>query len=152
MAELTTEMVQGKPWPKPEKNEGLAATGSKAPLPEGLVFHCEECRVVIPSDSPRPEGADCAFVALHKLAPFYPNETVAFQFCGAVAAWELIHDAPLRSGHVESLQYRRQFKQERRSHFDASAARKAMSGEHLELLRTSKLREHMRDRKLGLID
>ena len=62
-------------------------------LPEGLTFHCDECKLVIPADSPRPAGAECASVARAKLSHFYPDETRAAQHAMATATWSLIHRA-----------------------------------------------------------
>ena len=93
-------------------------------LPEGLVYHCEACCVVIPADAPRPEGGDCMFVAVHKLAWFNPRQTLAGQHCMGVAAWSLIYHQPLsQQAHAESTEYLRQFKREREAHFEHSAAR-----------------------------
>jgi hypothetical protein len=114
-------------------------------LPEGLVFHCGKCLVVIPADSPRPDGGDCEFVARHKLAWFNPKETIAGQHCMAVAAWSLIYHEALSVSvpHVEGVEYIRQFKRERKDHFAQSAARKAMTAEQVELASV-----HDRDWKL----
>lgn len=110
-------------------------------LPEGLVIHCDKCNIVIPSDAPRPEGGDCEFVANHKLAFFNPKETLAGQFCMAAAAWSLIYHQPLSARACpESVEYHRQFKLERKSHYAQSAARKAMTEEQVQAQRG-----HLRD-------
>jgi hypothetical protein len=120
----------------------------QAILPAGLCFHCAECRIVIPSDAPLIEGADCAFVALHRLAWFNPNETPAGQHCQAAAAWELIHDAPLKAGHAGAVAYRHRFKRERKAHFAESAVRQAMTPEQIEEALLGQRPEHARDRSL----
>jgi len=103
-------------------------------LPAGLVFHCEQCQVVIPADAPRPESGDCVFVAHHKLAWFNPKETIAGQHCMAAAAWALIyHEALSAKAHPESTEYLRQFKMERNAHFAQSAVRHAMTQEQVKL-------------------
>jgi hypothetical protein len=101
-------------------------------LPQGLTVHCEKCNIVIPSDAPRPEGGDCAFVALHKLTWFNPKETITGQHCMATAAWALIYHETISAAHPESVSYLRQFKHERKAHFTASAVRKAMTPEQIE--------------------
>jgi hypothetical protein len=114
------------------------------PLPEGLVIHCEKCDLVIPADAPRPEGGDCAFVSLHRLACFRPQETVAGQHAMATAAWSLIyHDVLSSKTHPESVEYMCQFKKERKAHFHSSAVKKALSEEQIELGSV-----HLRDWKL----
>jgi hypothetical protein len=102
-------------------------------LPTGLEVHCDKCNIVIPSDSPRPAGGDCEFVATHKLAWFNPNETIAGQFCMAAAAWSLIYHEPLTASLCPaSTEYHRQFKDERKSHYVGSEARRAMASVHIE--------------------
>ena len=66
-------------------------------LPPGLCFHCDECRIVIPSDAPRIDGGDCMFVARHKLTWFNPAGSPAGQHHQAAAAWALIYDDAMRS-------------------------------------------------------
>ena len=101
-------------------------------LPAGLEVHCEACQVVVPSDAPKLEGADCEFVARHKLAWFNPKESPAGQHCMAAAAWELIHDAPLRAGHPDAVAYLRAFQRDRKNHFAQSALRQAMTPEQVQ--------------------
>lgn len=114
------------------------------PLPEGLVVHCEKCDLVVPADAPRPGDGDCAFVALHRLAWFNPRETVAGQHAMATAAWSLIyHEAISNKTHTEAVEYLRQFKHERKAHFEASTVKKALTEEHVELGSV-----HLRDWKL----
>lgn len=100
-------------------------------LPEGLVYHCDECNLVIPSDAPRPSDPDCEFVALHKLAYFNPSETVAAQHVMAVAAWSLIYHKS-RVGHPESTEYHSKFQQDRKGHFAESVVRQGMSPEQVQ--------------------
>ena len=100
-------------------------------LPAGLVHHCYGCKIVIPSDAPRPNEANCAFVAMHKLAWSNPAETVAAQFLMAVAAWGLIHNKALKSGDPMATAYQRAFQADRKAHYAASAARKAMTAEQV---------------------
>src|SRR6185437_7511386 len=87
-------------------------------LPEGLEFHCDRCRLVIPAEAPRPDADDdlkpshCEFIARHKLAWFNPQASVRHQHIMASAAWELIYHYHLRgeTPHWRSLEYLRQFK------------------------------------------
>lgn len=102
-------------------------------LPVGLEVHCDKCNIVVPSDSPRPAGGDCAFVAQHKLAWFNPIETIAGKFCMAAAAWALIYHEPLsKSLCPASAEYHRQFKLERKDHYLSSGTRRSMTREHIE--------------------
>ena len=96
-------------------------------LPAGLIYHCASCKLVIPSDAPTVAGADCAFVAKHKLAWFNAKETPAGQHVQAVATWQLIHDAPLKTNEPATRQYLAAFRASRNAHFAASAVRKAMT-------------------------
>jgi hypothetical protein len=100
--------------------------------PSGLIVHCANCNIVVPADAPRSTDSDCAFVALHRLTWFNPNETVAGQHVMAVAAWGLIHDAALKAAHPEATAYYRRFQLQRKAHFAESAARKAMTPEQVE--------------------
>lgn len=109
------EHERRRPIPLPDK------------LPDGLVVHCDECKMVVPSDAPRSASADCGFVARHKLSWFSRTETIAAQHVMAVAAWSLIHDAALKAGEASVADYHRQFRADRKAHFAASAARQAMS-------------------------
>lgn len=103
------------------------------PLPDGFVYHCERCSIVIPAEAPRVGGQDCVSIAETGLAWFNPRETIAGQFCMAAAAWELIHHQALQNGYAECVEYMRRFRQERKQHFAASAARNAMPPERVRL-------------------
>lgn len=120
---------------------------SKLPqvLPEGLVFHCEKCNLVVPVEAPRPDDPNCEFVALHKLSWFNPKETPAGQFAMATAAWALIHHNALSPEFAdpESVEYRRAFQKERKVHYKASAMYKGLTPDQLEAGRA-----HRRDREL----
>lgn len=104
---------------------------TKHELPTGLVYHCDQCGVVIPSDAPKPDEADCEAVVYGKLAWFDPNATVATQFLMAAAAWHLIHDAALKAGHTESTEYRHKFKLFRKEHYEQSATYKALTDDQV---------------------
>lgn len=96
-------------------------------LPPGLVYHCEQCLVVVPADAPRAEAQDCVAIAHSGLTWFNARETLAGQFTMAAAAWNLIHHAALAEGHPECLEYHRQLTGERKRHFAKSEARKSMT-------------------------
>ena len=101
--------------------------------PAGLIVHCADCNIVVPADAPRSTDSDCAFVAIHRLAWFNPNETVAAQHVMAVAAWALIHDKALReTKQADCTAYQAAFRASRKNHFAASAARRAMTSEQVE--------------------
>ncbi len=103
-------------------------------LPAGLVFHCDDCHVVIPEDAPRPEGGNCAWVAYNRMAPFKRQETLVGQFTMAAAAWGYVYYALLNAPEPipELADYQRQFRYARKDHFEASALRKAMTAEQLQ--------------------
>jgi len=106
----------------------------KRELPEGLEFHCERCRVVIPADAPRPDVDDdfasaeierqCEFIARHKLAWFSPKASPRQQHIMASAAWELVYHRQLKAEkpHPQSIEYLRRFKLQPEEHWKASAA------------------------------
>jgi hypothetical protein len=100
-------------------------------LPTGLIYHCDACKLAVPSDAPKVDRADCAFIAKHRLAWFNPAETPAGQHVMAVAAWALIHDPVLKAGEPTSTAYSRAYHTSRKAHFTASAVRKAMTPEQV---------------------
>lgn len=102
-------------------------------LPEGLKYHCS-CGIVVPSDAPEPDDSalvDCDSIVRAKLTYFNPATTVASQFCMAAAAWDLIHHKAVKAEHPESVEYLRQFKLERGSHYAQSATYKALTDEQV---------------------
>lgn len=101
-------------------------------LPEGLVLHCEKCRIVIPTDAPKLPDSYCEWVAAAKLTWFDPNTTRAGQHCMAVAAWELVYHRALTEGHAEGIEYKQKFKLKRKEHYAESAVFKALSPEHIQ--------------------
>lgn len=101
-------------------------------LPTGLSYHCLQCRVVVPSDAPKSGQADCETVAKCKLAWFDPKTTIAAQFVMAVAAWQLIYHQALKDGDVEVAEYKAKFQADRKSHYEDSATRKALTPEQIE--------------------
>ena len=100
-----------------------------AGLPEGLVYHCESCRVVVPAEAPRPETpGDCATVAKHKLAWFNPEASLRHQHVMATGAWELIHWHHLHGDakHAACVDYKRQFNRRPDEHWQNSEVAKAL--------------------------
>jgi hypothetical protein len=114
-------------------------------LPAGLVVHCAQCNLVVPSDAPQPPESGCEFVALHRLAFYNPKETIAGQHVQAVATWALIYDTELKAAEPASVAYRNAFRASRKAHFGASAVRKGMTQAQVDAGV-----QHPRDRSLYL--
>ncbi len=108
------------------------------PLPPGLVYHCETCRIAIPADAPKPAVADCATPARRKFGQLHRDELTTGHFAQAVASWSLIHHEALNGlePDLECVEYWRQFRFERKAHFQASAVRAALTPEQVDELRT----------------
>jgi hypothetical protein len=106
-------------------------------LPEGLEFHCDRCRVVIPTEAPRPDADDdlaagyCESIARAKLTWFNPKASVRHQHIMASAAWELVYHFHLRAEtpHAGSVEYLRQFKLQPELHWRASAVAASLAPE-----------------------
>ena len=105
----------------------LLLMAPKAELPEGLAFHCDRCRVVIPEDAPRPDIAGdievrCEEIARHKLAWFNPRASARHQHIMACAAWHMVYWHALRSEtpHAESAAYLKRFKLQPELHWRTS--------------------------------
>ena len=102
-------------------------------LPPGLTYHCGSCKLVIPADAPKPNDADCAFVAQHRLAHFNPDESLSGQHVMAAAAWTLINHKALSAeiADPESVAYKQRIHRDRKNHFAESAVRQAMTDEQV---------------------
>lgn len=103
-------------------------------LPTGLQYHCDACKVVVPSDAPRLDNADCAFVTKNKLAWFNPNETIKGQHTMATAAWILIYFKSLQVEGKDGIgnAYVKSHTFTPKAHFHESAARQALTPEQVE--------------------
>jgi hypothetical protein len=103
-------------------------------LPAGLVLHCESCSIVIPADALRPEGGDCAFVALNKLAHWYPNETIKGQHAAATAAWRLIYHEAINGPVPDAacVAYWQQYLKDPKKHFATSLARTSLTPDQVQ--------------------
>lgn len=102
-------------------------------LPAGLRYHCDDCKLVVPSDAPAVpvEHANCARVVRAKLSWFNSRETRAAQHVMAVATWCLIHEDAIRAGHGRACEYQRRLSRDRKALYAESEVRKKLSADEL---------------------
>lgn len=101
-------------------------------LPKGLVYHCDACKIVVPEDSPCPEGGDCAVIADVRIAIFNPYATLKAQHTMASAAWQMIYHQAIADKEAASAEYLHRFHHAPRDHFQDSALHKALTPEEIE--------------------
>jgi hypothetical protein len=77
----------------------------KHPIPPYLRQHCTQCTLLVPADSPESDLADCEPIVQAKLYFFYPQHSEREHLVCATAAWNLIHDAAIKSGQLDKINY-----------------------------------------------
>lgn len=77
----------------------------KYEIPSYLRQHCAECAILLPADSPVSNLGDCEPIVRAKLYHFYPHHSQREQLVCAHAAWNLIHDAAIKSGRLDRLHF-----------------------------------------------